>query len=428
MKQLLCFVTTLVLATQICYGQPNTIVDNRKIYISASSDLSVTNNNSNRVTLWNSHAETKENKRKNVVHSATGAINLYVSRTYSDGEKQIILDIYDKNWNTGNMKYSVLNEKGKRKWTRDIYWGIEIYMTGTDGKEYMVEYFFNNREGHKSYHLSGYGSLHGKFDNGWNKTYYELPSRITLTLTNDSGRQVCLIEPNSLGIAQNASNIREVKKIVLKLGPGAQLDIYNLTIKQQRNTTTTSSSSASKPSSTSSTKTGTTKTGTTSSTSKASSNYVEDCIENGDKQMQLGNYAQAAQSYTQAIISGRKNYQIYIKRAKAYFNMESYKFVIDDCTNAMIYSKTNEAYLMRGLAKLYSGDTSGVDDLDLAGEEGKAVLRKLEKLIEEQEAENKAQRATTPPRKEKELVKEQNVSTPPQKGRSLTKDSNFKID
>lgn len=94
--------------------------------------------------------------------------------------------------------------------------------------------------------------------------------------------------------------------------------------------------------------------------------------------MRDGSYYQAALEYSKAIDKGYKNYDIYIKRAKAYFASEFYNNAIDDCTKALFYKSTTDAYLLRGKAKLLKSDVSGIDDLKKGGSEGLALIREME--------------------------------------------------
>ena len=60
--------------------------------------------------------------------------------------------------------------------------------------------------------------------------------------------------------------------------------------------------------------------------------------------MNEGSYRQAASEYSKAIDRGYKNYDIYFKRANAYFASEFYNNAIDDCTKAISYKSTTDAY------------------------------------------------------------------------------------
>ena len=94
--------------------------------------------------------------------------------------------------------------------------------------------------------------------------------------------------------------------------------------------------------------------------------------------MRDGNYYQAASEYSKAIDRGYKNYDIYFKRANAYFASKFYNNAIDDCTKAISYKSTTDVYLLRGKAKLLKSDASGIDDLKKGGSEGLALIREME--------------------------------------------------
>lgn len=102
---------------------------------------------------------------------------------------------------------------------------------------------------------------------------------------------------------------------------------------------------------------------------------VQRHIDEGDKLFRQERYWDAAMAYSQAIEKGYKNYQIYYKRASAFYNNEFYKNAIEDFTNALSFEENPKSYLYRGLAKLRLNDYSGVEDLKKGGPEGMALAK-----------------------------------------------------
>lgn len=318
--------------------------------INASNRLDITNVSPHSVTMHNWIAESKENKRQNRITAQSGILSLYVNGT----SKRISFDIEDINNNPSQYKYPVQNEKGKIEYTQDIYWGVTIYMAGVDGKEYHIQYLFNNKgakggnygivntyqAASQSFNMSGIGALHGTFNRGW-QPCHGLPSRVEITLQTNNH---CEIKFDNYSISgADFTSVDGVRRVVFDLYAGAKIRVYNLKVEKQ------------------------------SIYAKVSS-FIAD----GDNHMRDGSYYQAALEYSKAIDKGYKNYDIYIKRAKAYFASEFYNNAIDDCTKALFYKSTTDAYLLRGKAKLLKSDISGIDDLKKGGSEGLALIREME--------------------------------------------------
>ena len=81
------------------------------------------------------------------------------------------------------------------------------------------------------------------------------------------------------------------------------------------------------------------------------------------------------------IINNKKSYDAYMLRAYAFTSLEFYKSAIDDYTKALECKPGDEdAYYARGMLKLHIQDVTGIDDLKMSGEFGRALLREYDLL------------------------------------------------
>ena len=322
--------------------------------ITPNNSLDISNVSSNGATLHNWIAESKDNKKQNRITARNGILPINIHLFSNDPAIRVSFNIQDIHNNPSNYKYAVQNENGKTEYTRDIYWGITVYMTGTDGKEYNMQTIFYNsgaRGGNyglvdtsqpssQSFCMLGYTPRRGTFNDGY-QSCNGLPSRVEITLQEDRS---CLIDFDNYSLPlMTVGSVVGVKRIEFNLYAGAKIRVYNFKVERQ-------------------------------------SIYarVSNFISAGDNSMNEGSYRQAASEYSKAIDRGYKNYDIYFKRANAYFASEFYNNAIDDCTKAISYKSTTDAYLLRGKAKLLKSDASGIDDLKKGGSEGLALIREME--------------------------------------------------
>lgn len=342
---LLLLLCGLLLFSVSAHSQTEWEVQPRTFTITPNFSLNISDISSNAATLHNWIAEPQQNKKQHLISWKNAVLPINIRRFSNDLAIRVSFDIQDIHNNPTNYKYAVQNEKGKTEYTRDIYWGVAIYMEGIDGKEYYLQCIFHNKgargyqSASKSFRCSGKG-VRRVLDENW-KSCNGLPSCFTITLQEDN---MCLIYPWPYPSGGwEFSSIRAVKRVEFLLCAGAKIRVYNLKVEKQ------------------------------SIYAKVSS-----FITAGDKRMRDGNYYQAALEYSKAIDKGYKNYDIYFKRAEAYFANKFYNNAIDDCTRAIIYKSTTNAYLLRGKAKLLKSDASGVNDLKKGGSEGLAIIREME--------------------------------------------------
>ena len=102
------------------------------------------------------------------------------------------------------------------------------------------------------------------------------------------------------------------------------------------------------------------------------------------------------------IISSKRNYDAYMLRAYAFTSLDFYKSAIEDYTKALECKPGDEdAYYARGLLKLQMQDVTGIDDLKMSGEFGRALLREYDLLDYDTSKEIKKEQA--PPLKKQSI-------------------------
>ena len=300
---------------------------NRNVKISSSS---LTN-----LSFWNYNAESAENLRNNMWNGEYIMMN--INWTESRPWK-ISFNITNVN-NRPDYKYSVIDSYGKEKWHKDnIYWGYEISVKNSSG---------NSNQSFKKYYSSqkntGYSYSHtGTWDsssNSWKNV-------------SDSNYQTVIIEydgTNTITVTADGSRVRtfynakQLSSIGIIAGSAADVRVTNFSAQR-----------------------------------KTLYAEVKPYISSGDSKLGREDYWGAAAEYSKAIDKGYKSYDIYYRRASAYYAAEFYNNAIDDFTKALSYKSTEDAYLYRGLAKLAKNDISGIDDLKKGGSQGQALVREFE--------------------------------------------------
>ena len=330
----------------------------KTISISSLDGLSI-NNSTYSSQMWNVKAATKEEKKNNIIACQTGKLNIY--GFYNDAKttqvtKKLVIDIHDDHGNPSSYRYRVYNDKGREEWVEGaIYWGLSVNFKGTDGNSYYVSAWYCNvgwKNGMLTYqdsktdiHAYGYVPGRGKFDEQWQRHSYSsdaMPDGVSITYQTNG---TCIIQfgnsyPNKTFTINNVSSITDIKFMI---GSGARITVSNYRIMKE-------------------------------------SVYakVKTHIQNGDSRVKNEDYLGAVEAYTKVIDGGYKNYDIYYKRASAYYCAEFFNNAIDDYTSALSYKTTEDAYLYRGLAKLQKNDISCIDDLKRGGTKGQALIRELD--------------------------------------------------
>lgn len=325
-----------------------------KISLSSSSLCSITRHSNYESTLYNGYDSTKEDKRNHSISYTQARLNL--SKMTRTSGAILRLYIEDINNDPAHYKYGVMGDKGKEVYIRDIYWGLCI--------NFRAKYTGNLHNANICFHTSGYNGYYnryaicswgetprrGFFNDGWKEmsNWFCTPKVIQIEYKSDGSAEIYLLSGKYLTLASSymymytVSSVDEIINLELLLGPAARIKVSGELYSKKE--------------------------------FAMYANYVD----KGDAEMKSGNYIQAANYYSQAIDKGYKNYDIYMKRANAYFACEFLNNAIDDYTTAIFYEKKAEAFLMRGKAKLLKSDMSGIEDLKKGGPEGIAIAKEIE--------------------------------------------------
>ena len=298
-------------------------------------NVKVTSSSLNNLSFWNYNAQTREEKRSYMWTPQCITMNMYWKEARA---WRITFEICNKNYRH-DYKYSVIGNNGKEEWhTDNIYWGYNIVVNKSYGTEEYRIIYSNRKELNGSYTYTSFSDTNGQSWEdvfGWNEATPR-PVRIefdglnTITIVSD-------------GVYKKFYGAKSLSSISICGGPAANISVTNFRVEKM-------------------------------------SIYgdVKPFISSGDQKYEDQDYWGAASEYTKAIDKGYKNYDIYFRRASAYYAAEFYNNAIDDFTNALSYKKTEDAYLYRGLAKLAKNDISGIDDLKNGGSQGLALVREFE--------------------------------------------------
>ena len=342
-----------VLLGNIIYAQPLIETTSYPITFIKTDPKLFLSKTSSDVTLGNPFATDRSSKRLNMVHRLSGKLLLPISVTNSSGDRGMSFIIEDINNNPSKYKYSVINESnGKQEHTDQIYWGIQVNMEDDQGLERNICFWFANigttylRNGGYSCNISGNTPQRGEFDDGWQEYYSNIiPQTVNIFIKKvDQNHFRADIEFDNWELKGcSIDNITRITDVEFIMGSGSKIRISNL---QYHNET----------------------------------EYAKyaDIITKANRLMDDKNYLQAAVEYSKVIEQGYKNYDIYIKRANAYFAHDFLVNAIEDYTTAISYEPKQEAFLLRGKAKLLHSDASGLEDLKKGGVEGEAILKEIE--------------------------------------------------
>ena len=297
-------------------------------------DVKITSSSLNNLSFWNYNAELAENKRNNTWKSQNIQMNLYWKESKA---WKITFDIRNAN-NRHDYKYSVLDSNGKEVWhTGNIYWGYEIKANKSSyGVETYTKYYCDRKNYNSNYTYtdtwdSNRQSWSNSYDRNSRSVVIEYDGMSTITISTDNERLHTFYGVNSLS------------SISICAGTAANVQVTGFSAQR-----------------------------------KTIYAEVKPYISSGDTKYGKDDYWGAAAEYSKAIDKGFKSYDIYYRRASAYYAAEFYNNAIDDFTKALSYKSTEDAYLYRGLAKLAKNDISGIEDLKKGGSQGQALVREFE--------------------------------------------------
>lgn len=339
MKQsiLKCHIASvLLLVSTVIYAQSEwENVSSSYFRWGTNSNVKVSSSSLTNLSFWNYNAESAENLRNNIWHGEyiTMNVNWTESRAW-----RISFNITNVN-NRSDYKYSVIDDYGKEKWHKDnIYWGYEISVKNNSGysNQSFKKFYSSNKNTSYSYsHTSTWDSSSNSWkdvsDSNYQTVTIEYDGTGTITVTADGSR------------VHTFYNAKQLSSIGIVAGTAADVRVTNFSAQR-----------------------------------KTIYAEVKPYISSGDSKLRREDYWGAASEYSKAIDKGYKCYDIYYRRASAYYAAEFYNNAIDDFTKALSYKSTEDAYLYRGLAKLAKNDISGIDDLKKGGSQGQALVREFE--------------------------------------------------
>ena len=340
------------------YAQSEWVVSNKTIKIESSDGLSI-NNSADKCRIINMKAATYEEKSEHRISQRLGVLR--VTDFYNDAKatqmaKKLVIDIHDDHCDLSNYRYRVYNESGGTEWVKNnLFWGLAVFFKGTDGGDYYVTSMYDNW-GEKSTGLitqneqtkiQTSGRLPGKgdFKEPWKQHYFlgdRMPDGLSITYQTDG---TCLIEFGHSKPQKSfvINDVASISSIVFRMGSGAAITLSNYRVMKE------SIYAKAKP-----------------------------YLQQGDSYMQNEDYLNAAVAYSKAISLGYESYDVYYKRASAYYYAQFYNNSIDDYTKALSYKSTEEAYFYRGMSKLAKRDVSAIEDLLKGGTIGQAMAREME--------------------------------------------------
>lgn len=355
MRKLLLLIVCITISF-VGRSQQEYYVSKSSFYLSSEPSLTVSGKSSNGATFCNANAASKHERQSNTIseHSATFTI----SESKESVSKAISFSIHNiniVNKNGSYYRYSVYDENGKQTWCKDIYWGITISFEKTYGTSGEISFWHNEKcptgdggymFGH-DYSCSSCTIDSFGYNSGWNREYSRI-EHLNMKIYLDSNGN-CKIVPSTMFRAREFSAVSRITSISVRVGSGAKIMLSNLKVEKQ-----------------------------------SLYGQVKKYIDDGDNKAKNKSYMDAAVAYSKAIECGYKNYDIYYRRAWVYALVEFYNNAIDDCTMALSYKQTQEAYLLRGRLKLLKSDLTCLDDLKKGGVEGESIAREIEMEIAKQ--------------------------------------------
>lgn len=323
----------LLLSSTITYAQSEWEEVN-SIYFTwgSNSNVKIGSKSLSKLNFWNYHPESAANVRNNTWDCE----NIEMKITWKETRAwEITFKITNIN-NRHDYKYRVIDSNGKKRWhLRDIYWGytIEAHTTGNKIESY-TEYYCN----HKKPYIDSYTSVWNSDNNSWSGTNDR--GYRTVTIAYDGKSQIRVTTDRRTHTFYNTNSLASIS---ICAGNAAEIMVTDFTAKR-----------------------------------KSLYTVVKPHISSGDMKYQQKDYWGAASEYSKAIDKGHRNYDIFYRRASAYYAAEFYNNAIDDFTRALYYKQTEKAYFYRGVAKLAKKDASGIEDLKKGGSQGLAYIREYE--------------------------------------------------
>lgn len=373
----LLFIVLSVISTNLSAQAEWEDVDASKLSWSISNNLTVHSRKLSYLSVANTIAETKENKKNHRWHHENATLYMIWNER---NNHEISFRIRNNNSDPGKIYRVYETKKGKivKKWhKKSVYWGFAITVNNkSGGTSTFTQYFADNKYLNNIYTYTSSCNDNHEWAPSVN------PKVQTIRLTYD-GKEIKLYGGNGYTLINTFRNATSVSRIEILAGTAAWIDVTDLTLKKQ-----------------------------------TTYGIVKPLIETAKQQLGKQEFSSAVRTLTEIIGHyGYRNAEIYTMRAFAYASQKMNKAAIKDCTEALTYNPSFEdAYYIRGLCKLMEDDDAGVNDLRKAGKRGAAVLKEsgLENYYPSSQSQNSSKKGHN-----------NRKSTPK---RLLKKDPNFKIE
>lgn len=297
-----------------------------------NSQLNISSSTLANLTMYNSHEDSKEDKRHNKWHSQ----DIVMSINWTESRPWRMSFVI---WNSNclpDQKYKVYDDKGKESWhTGNIYWGYILTVNGSNGEETYTKYYCDRKERNSLYQFT---DTYDSDSRRWQPTRDYNKRRVTIEF---DGKNTITI--SSEGKALHTFYATNVSSLRICAGSAAEVHVVNFAVER-----------------------------------RTAYGDIIPLVKSGDACIKNQDYWGAIEYYSRAINQGYEAFDIYYKRASAYYAIEFYANAIDDFSSALSYAESADVYLYRGLAKLKRNDFTGIDDLKKGGPRGQALAREFE--------------------------------------------------
>ena len=305
-----------------------------------NSELHYFSNTINKLHVFNKHAESKENLKKNIWSCKTTWLKIP-----NDKGKAYTIKFTARNENDPlNYKIQVLgkdkNGNSKEMWhNSDIYWGIDFQYDDNSQNSKDFEVFFCNKA--KKIKGSYNHTTTRNTDQEW-RICSDIMYK-TFRVEYDGFSKLEIFQNNSNYPVKTIYNCNGLNWIGISCGCAAQIIVDSFSFKRKTPLATAMPE-----------------------------------ISNASELIKSGNYSEVIKKMTK-ILESYKGPLPYYYRARAYLGQDYCRSAIDDCDSGLSYYCEKELrenlYFIRGFCKLSLKDDTGVDDMRNAGEIGMRFLR-----------------------------------------------------
>lgn len=366
----IAFLIIFITKTTILLAQPQEWEEVQKYYNWHIPTTLASYSNSNKLLhIYNSIAESKEDKKNNRFSTVNSKIYFPKNLYYNIVEKPFEITFTIENCNDPeNYKYTVFRDSKKEWYKGDIYYGITINYYNVSGNiESYTLFYCNNKYGGSSY-----CEIYNNKNYGWNLQYNSSYYGNSFVNISFDGEQT-LSFSDGKAVRKKIYNFKYLSSIEICVGTAAEVKVHNLVIKR-----------------------------------KTPYGMALPLINKAQEQMDNQNWIQASHTLTEALKT-YKDHRIYLVRALCYANIDFHQSAIEDCNEALelaIDKDSKEAiYYLRGRVKLNLNDIEGaIEDLEKGGQNGVVFLRESG-LLDYKIKNKQEQKATSRPQSKSQLTK-----------------------